>query len=175
MGKFLLTFSSSKTLRKSILGLFCSEKRSLYWTSTTSFIWKRPIKLFLLIALLSGCSLYQITSDETTSDDHPAKFSSSEVLYLKKLPQSYPYKVVGYVKVNTERNQKEEEVIEKLKHEAAAMGGDAIINITPTDGEGGAKNKFTQFLENARLRQSYRADVVVFGDSPSKIQTQQNH
>ena len=40
----LLTFSPLKTLRKSILGLFSREKRSLYWTSATSLIWKRPIK-----------------------------------------------------------------------------------------------------------------------------------
>ena len=120
-------------------------------------------KIFFSIALLSGCSLYQITSDETTSDDHPAKSSSSEVLYLKELPQSYSYKVIGYVKVTAERSQKEEEVIKQLKHEAAAMGGDAITNVTLMEGEGASKNKLTQFLENARLRQSYRADVVVFG------------
>ncbi len=127
------------------------------------------LKLFFLIALLSGCSLYQITSEETTSDDHPAKSFSNEVLYLKEVPQPHLYKVIGYVKVNTERNQKEEEIIEKLKHEAALMGGDAITNISTIDGERAAKNKFTQFLENARLRQSYRADVVV------RIQIQQNH
>lgn len=115
------------------------------------------------MALLSGCSLYQITSDETTSGDHPPKSSGSQVVYLKELPQSSLYKVVGYVKINTERNQKEEEVIEKLKHEAAAMGGDAITNITLVDGEGASKNKFAQFLKNARLRENYRADVVVFG------------
>ncbi|HLD70073.1 MAG TPA: hypothetical protein VJA17_04835 [Candidatus Omnitrophota bacterium] len=121
------------------------------------------LKLFSLIALLSGCSLYQITSDETTSSDHPPKSSGSQVVYLKELPQSSLYKIVGYVTVNTERNQKEKEVIEKLKHEAAVMGGDAITNITLTDDAGASKNKFTQFLKNARLRQSYRADVVVFG------------
>ena len=39
----LLTFSLLKTLRESILGLFPREERSLYWTSSTSLIWKRPI------------------------------------------------------------------------------------------------------------------------------------
>ena len=117
-------------------------------------------KLFCLIALLSGCSLYRITSDETSSDNYPPKPSSNEILYLKAVPQ--PYKVIGTVKINTERNQKKEEIIEKLKHEAAAMGGDAITNISVMDDAGASKNKLAQMLENARLRESYQADVVVF-------------
>ena len=121
---------------------------------------KSLIKLFCLIILLSGCSLYRIASDETTADYYPPKSSSNEVLYLKEVPP--PYKVIGYVKINTERNQKKEEIVEKLKHEAAAMGGDAITNISVIDGEGASKNKLTQILENARLRESYKADVVVF-------------
>ena len=131
------------------------------------------LKLFFLIACLSGCSLYRITSDETTSDHYPPKFSSDAVLYLKKVPQ--PYKVIGYVKINTERNQKEEEIINKLKHEAAAMGGDAITNVSIVKNENSSRNKLTRILENARLRESYRADVVVFELSPSNTQNQQNH
>ena len=117
-------------------------------------------KLFCFIALLSGCSLYRITSDETSSDNYPPKSSSNEVYYLKEVPQ--PYKVIGTVQIDAERNQKKAEIIEKLKQEAAVMGGDAITNISVIESAGASKNKLTQILENARLRESYKADVVVF-------------
>lgn len=133
---------------------------------------RKFLKLFFLIALLSGCSLYQITSDETSLDYYPPKSSGDQVLYLKEVP--HPYKVIGSVVINAERNQKQEKIIEKLKREAAVMGGDAITNISPIDGEDASKNKLTQILRNARLRQSYRADVVVFDPSTSRTPAPQN-
>lgn len=123
------------------------------------------LKLFFLIALLSGCSLYQITSEETTFDNYPPKSSSRDVLYLEQITR--PYQLIGYVKVNAERSQKKEEIIEKLKHEAAAMGADAIANISVVDEEPVAKNKFIHLLENARLRKTYMADVLVFSSANS--------
>lgn len=120
------------------------------------------LKSLFLIGLLSGCSLYQITSDETSLDYYPPKSSGDQVLYLKEVP--HPYKVIGSVKINAERNQRKEEIIERLKREAAAIGGDAIINVS-TLSKGTPKTKLNQILENARLRESYTADVVVFGVS----------
>jgi len=42
----LLTFSVLTDWRKSILGLFSREERSLFWASSEPLLWKRPIKRF---------------------------------------------------------------------------------------------------------------------------------
>ena len=136
----------------------------------TKFLNQRIRNVILFLGLLfffSGCSYYQITSEETTFDYHPPKSSKNDVLYMKQITQ--PYKLLGYVTVNTERSQKREYVIEKLKQEAAAIGGDAITNITYNDGTGNwALHKPRKLFANANIRINYMAEVVVFEKETDK-------
>ena len=125
------------------------------------------LKIFSLLCLFflfGGCSFYQISSEETTFDYYPPKSSSSEVQYLESV--SRPYKLIGYVTVKTERNQNLDEVVEKLKREAGSLGGDAITNVSTIDAAGKSQ-KATPFhlFDNARIRESYVAHVIVF-DTP---------
>ena len=126
-------------------------------------------KLCCLLILLSGCSFYQISSEETNLDYYPPKSSISGVAYLKEV--SRPHKLIGVVKVTAERNQKKDEVIEKLKQEAAAIGGDAITNVAIVDDKK-PKNKLANLFANARIRETTRADVVVFESAGERPQTQ---
>ena len=76
MPSFLLTFSSLNTLRKSISGLFSREKRSLYWTSATFLIWKRPIKnrhfiVICLLLILCFLTYHNSLRNEFLFDDYP--------------------------------------------------------------------------------------------------------
>lgn len=114
--------------------------------------------------MISGCSYYQIASEETTFDSYPPKNSKDEVAYLEQVTQ--PHKVIGYVTVNVERNQKPDEILNKLKVEAASLGGDAITNITFNSGrEKWTQNKALKILANANIRENYMADVIKF-DTP---------
>src|SRR6185503_2959156 len=96
-------------------------------------------KVFLLIGLIflcSSCSFYQIDSENTSYDYYPSRKNKSEVVYVEQT--SKPYDVIGRVQVNAERNKKRnmKDIIEKLKLEAAMMGGDAITNISSNSGSG---------------------------------------
>ena len=112
------------------------------------------------VMMFSGCTLYQVTSEETTFEYYPPKSSKKEVVYQEDVTR--PHKLIGYVKVNAERNQKLENVIDRLKAEAAAMGADAITHITTVNSSG---KKFPKILANAGIRETYTADLVVFEDS----------
>ena len=61
-----------------------------------------------------------------------------------------------------------EDVIDKLKYEAAILGGDAITNITTNAGTGKwAKIKPKKLFGNANVRTNFVADVIVFKETPS--------
>ena len=128
----------------------------------------RRIFSLLCLFLLAGCSVYQITSEETTFDYFPPKSSASEVQYLEKVFQ--PYKLIGYVTVKTERNQTLEQVIEKLKREAASLGADAITNVTTVDKTESKNARPFHLFDNANIRENYMADVIVFDTAPVKMQ-----
>jgi len=123
---------------------------------------KRLAIFTLFIAFcLSACSLYTIDSESTTYDFYPAKASTNDVAYLETVSQAHD--VIGNVTVNAERNQKIQEVLEKLKKEAAVLGGDAVTNIRTNAGTGKwAKIKPKKLFGNANIRSNYTADVVVF-------------
>ena len=128
-----------------------------------------PIFLFFLF---SGCSLYQITSEETTFDYYPPKASKDDVGYFEEVTQ--PHKVIGYVTINTERRQKKNDILNQLKEQAAKIGGDAITNITAQTSQG---RKPIKLLANANIRSNYMADVIIFGDStdePTKTPSEEN-
>ena len=65
--------------------------------------------------------------------------------------------------VNGERTDSLEEIIPKMKYEAAMLGGDAITNIRTNAGTGKwAQIKPKQIFGNANLRINFVADVLVF-------------
>ena len=116
--------------------------------------------LLLLLPLASGCTIYQIDSRDTTQDFYPPRKSADEVVYLEKIDK--PYAEIGIVSVTTERRQSVEDVLPKLKQEAAILGGDAITDIQ-SDAQGYWKKlKPQKILGNAYLRPKYTAKVVVF-------------
>lgn len=113
-----------------------------------------------LIFAVSACSLYKVDSQNATDQYYSPKHSSSDVVYLEEVGR--PHTVIGKVTVNAERNKSLTDVIEKMKHEAAIIGGDAITNIQ-TDASGLWKKLPAQKLVgNAYVRANFTADVVVF-------------
>jgi len=120
----------------------------------------KKITVLLLIAILtSACSVYRITSEETSPKYHPPRIATS-VTYLEKVRQSH--EIIGSVTVKTERRQHMEEIIEKMKREAGTIGGNAITDIQ-TDATGTWKKIPPQkLLGNAYIRANFSAKVVVF-------------
>ena len=122
--------------------------------------------LLIIIGLLSGCTVYQIDSRDTTQNFYPPKKSIDEVAYMEKVDK--PYEEIGIVTVTTERRQTLEDVLPKLKQEAAILGGDVITDIQ-TDSTGAWKNaisiwkkvKLQKLLSNAYVRANYTARVLV--------------
>ncbi len=126
---------------------------------------KRFFLLMAIIFLTSGCSLYQIESDSIIYTPHPKKETLNDIAYLENVNK--PYEVIGQITVNAERNQRRANVIEKLKTEAAILGGDAITNIRTNTGTGQwAKIKPKKIFGNANIRINYVADVIVFKEEP---------
>ncbi|VAX37974.1 hypothetical protein MNBD_UNCLBAC01-1074 [hydrothermal vent metagenome] len=120
-------------------------------------------KLFLFIGfilLTSGCTLYRIDSQDMTTKYYPPKKSLEGIIYVERTEKSH--EVIGIVTVNAERRQRVSHVIEKMKREAAILGGDAITNIK-TDATGVWKRLPAQeFVGNGYVRANFTADVIVF-------------
>lgn len=124
---------------------------------------KRTIlSLFLLAALTGGCTVYQIDSKDTSDDFYPPKQSIEDVVYLEIVDQ--PNIEIGVVTVTTERRQTLEDVLPKLKQEAAILGGDVITDIQ-TDASGVwqriKSDTIRKFLANSSIRTNYSAKVLV--------------
>ena len=109
--------------------------------------------------LTSSCTMYRIDSQSLSEEYYPPKHSAKDVVFMENLEQ--PHKVIGVVTVNAERRQQMDDVIEKMKYEAAIIGGDAITNIK-TDASGLWKKLPAQKLVgNAYVRANFTADVVI--------------
>ncbi len=123
---------------------------------------KKTFLLFTMVGFCFGCSLYQIESDSVTFGRlESAKKSARDIQYLETV--SKPHTVIGTIKVNSERNQKFEAVLEKLKTEAAVLGADAITNIQTNTGTGTwARIKPKNLMGNANIRLNYVADAIIF-------------
>jgi len=121
---------------------------------------RHSIILLLAIFLTTGCSVYHVTSQDTSSDYYPSRRTANEIIFLEVLDM--PHDVIGYITVNAERRQKISEVIEKIKREAAILGGDAITHLR-TDATGRWKKLPGQdLIGNAYIRANFSATVVVF-------------
>jgi hypothetical protein len=119
-------------------------------------------KLIITLAacfVLMGCSMYSIDSQDTTLDFYPPKASPDKVAYLEKVDQ--PHEVIGLVTVDAERNRPFDEVVAKMKDEAAILGGDAITDVHQDFGER-AGQRTGSLLGNAHVRIRYIAKVVAF-------------
>ncbi|HQP10606.1 MAG TPA: hypothetical protein PKV41_04410 [Candidatus Omnitrophota bacterium] len=129
---------------------------------------KKFLALTICVLLLSSCTLYHVTSVEQTDAYYPAKASVDDVVYLKEIDRE-DYTVIGTVTVNGERRQRSfDEVILKMRREAALIGGDAITNIQ-TDATGVWKKLPAQdILKNAYVRANFSASVVIFGDPQAR-------
>lgn len=120
--------------------------------------------LSILLALLlttsfAGCTFYSIDSKDTTQDFYAPKQSIDDVQYIEKVEQ--PSIEIGVVTVTTERRQSLEDVLPKLKQEAAILGGDIITDIQ-TNATGAWKVlKPQKLLGNAYVRCEYSAKVLV--------------
>ena len=121
---------------------------------------KYPIlSVLVFAALLSGCTVYQIDSKDTTQDFYAPKRNIDDVAYLEKIDK--PYEEIGVVTVTTERRQTLEDVLPKLKYEAAILGGDAITDVQTKAGGTWKNIKLQKLLGNANIRTQYTAKVVV--------------
>jgi len=118
---------------------------------------KKIIALIILVCLTSSCSIYHITSTSTTDDYYPAQ-ETTEVVYLDRIDDAYT--IIGTVTVNAERRQRLENVIEKMKHEAAIMGGEAITDIQSNATGPWKRLPIQQTIGNAYVRANFTASVV---------------
>ena len=122
----------------------------------------KPLRLYFLFFLLlaSACSFYNVKSDEATLDYYPPKSSKDMVTYIENVDR--PHTIIGSVTVNAERNQDFNEILDKMKQEAAVLGGDAITDITQDAGKGRWAKMKPALFSNSNIRQNYNAKVVVF-------------
>lgn len=109
---------------------------------------------------LSACTLYHIDSKDITTNYYPSKQSINDVAYLESIDK--PHEIIGLITVNAERRQTMEEVMVKIKREAAILGGDIITNIK-TDATGYWKSLPAQnFIGNGYIRANFTAVVAIY-------------
>ena len=111
------------------------------------------------VLLVSGCSIYSIDSKDTTQDFYAPKKSIEEVQFIEKVDQ--PSVVIGVVTVTTERRQSFDDILPKLKQEAAILGGDIITDIQSNATGSWKSISFQKILGNAYVRSEYSAKVLV--------------
>ena len=121
---------------------------------------KKIVALITFVLLTSSCSIYHINSVDSGDTYYPAK-STDEVVYLEEIDEDY--EIIGTVTVNGERKQRNiDDILGKMKREAAILGGDAITDIQ-SDATGVWKRlPVQQTISNAYVRANYTASVVVF-------------
>lgn len=118
---------------------------------------KKSVSLIILVCLTSSCSIYHITSTSTTDDYYPA-LETTEVVYLDRIDDTYT--IIGTITVNAERRQRLDNVIEKMKREAAIMGGEAITDIQSNATGPWKRLPIQQTIGNAYVRANFTASVV---------------
>jgi len=115
----------------------------------------------ITLSSLNACSLYTVDSQYSSSEFFPPKSSLNDVQVLETVEQ--PHEIIGTVKVNAERHQKMENILERMKREAAILGGDAITNIRTNAGKGKwAQIKPKDLFGNSNVRTNFIADVIIF-------------
>ena len=121
---------------------------------------------YILFALLfltifsCGCTVYQIDSKETSQDFYASKSNINDVVYMEKVNK--PYTEIAIVTVTTERNQTLQNVLPKLKQEAAMLGADAITDIQSDSTDLWKELPSQKLLGNAYIRTNYTAKAIVW-------------
>ncbi|PIW64288.1 MAG: hypothetical protein COW13_00975 [Candidatus Omnitrophica bacterium CG12_big_fil_rev_8_21_14_0_65_50_5] len=115
--------------------------------------------IFLIVVsglVLSSCSFYNIKSQQDSSEAVATqqKKSFMDIEYAPEVTRSY--QVIGTLRVKTERNRDWDDVIRKMKMEAAVMGGDAVTDIILDPEMRKDKNA------NKKLRVDYIGQVIVY-------------
>ena len=121
---------------------------------------KQILPIFILAFALTGCTIYQIDSKDTSQDFYAPKTDISQVEYIENVDK--PFEQIGEVYVTTERRHSLEDILPKLKQEAAVLGGDAITDIKTNSTGIWKKIKLQKLLGNAYIRATYSAKVIVF-------------
>ncbi len=88
---------------------------------------RSAVLMMVCSVLLAGCTLCRVDSKDLSSDFYPPKDSADQVVYLEKLDK--PYDLIGVVKITTERLSPREDVLARMRYEAAILGADAITEI----------------------------------------------
>lgn len=125
--------------------------------------------LICCVFAISGCSLYSIDSEEVTTNFYTSKTADNQVEYVETITR--PHEVIGFVTVNAERNQKMPEIMARIRHEAAVIGGDAFTNITTNASGSWKKVPPQRLLKNAYIRANYSATVVIYKDTAEAKET----
>lgn len=128
---------------------------------------KKIVALITFILLTSSCSIYHVNSVDSGDIFYPQK-SPDEVVYLEDIDEDH--EIIGTVIVNGERRQRDfDNIIVKMKREAAILGGDAITDIR-SDATGAWKNlPAQQTIGNAYVRANYMASVVIFKEDNTEF------
>jgi len=120
---------------------------------------KLTLLLFSLVIAMSACSIYHVRSEDITTDYHPSKSSIKDVSLLENVTQ--PHEVIGYITVNAERSQNMNEIIERIKYEAAVLGADAVTNIKSDASGTWKKLPVQKFIGNGYVRANFSATAIV--------------
>lgn len=113
---------------------------------------KNILSAFLAVFCFASCSFYSIESREDSPVITQPKKSFFDVEYEPEIKRKYV--VIGDLRVRTERNRNMNDVIRKMKMEAALMGADAVTGIRIDDQP--------QEKEKSRLRIDYIGQAVVY-------------
>jgi hypothetical protein len=116
--------------------------------------------LLILVGFSSGCTMYQIDSQDATLEYYAPKTSIDEVMYVEKPDKAYTE--IATVSVTTERRQSLESVLPKLKQEAGILGADAITDVQKEAPSSWKKIARWKFFGNAYLRTTYTSKAIVW-------------
>ena len=121
---------------------------------------KKLFALAVLVLFTASCSIYHVNSVDSTDAFYPAT-APEDVVYMEDIDRDH--EIIGTVIVNAERKQRDiDDIINKMKREAAILGGNAITDIR-SDATGSWKKLPAQpMIGNGYVRANYSASVVVF-------------
>lgn len=93
---------------------------------------KKTLFIFSAISLLilqSCYNTYQLATDDYDAL-HPSKTKPENILVYSSEITDRPYAILGIVLGTCESNKKPAKAVDRAKEAAAALGADAIINLT---------------------------------------------
>ena len=88
----------------------------------------------------SGCSVVRIDSEETSFDINVPKNAADKIVFQDKIDG--PYEIIGIVSVSAEKAKTLEDVLPRMRQEAAVLGGDVLTGIS-IEPEGVFRVKYT--------------------------------